>query len=170
MSVRELRTAIKTLLKGLELTEQDLVEYNHLIPQQDKLNYQSESLDLLSVYFSDNNYIQDLNYEFRGKNKPTDVLSFPSQPEFINDTLLGDIIISVDQAFLQAKEFGNTKKNELIRLLAHGILHLKGYEHEKVSKSIEKLMFLTQDRIIKYYQDSQKKLSKNRQKNRQKNY
>lgn len=81
-----------------------------------------------------------MNYSWRGKNKATDVLSFPQweKPELkrlakarsVPSWELGDVVISLDTAKKQAKEHGITVERELEILLVHGILHLLGYDHE----------------------------------------
>lgn len=86
--------------------------------------------------------MQEINFEHRKKDKPTDVLSFPQfTPAQIrgakrvsasDGSYLGDLVISSDTTRAQAKRFGVTLKEELIRLLVHGVLHLCGYDHEKV--------------------------------------
>jgi probable rRNA maturation factor len=77
--------------------------------------------------------IHALNRQYRGKDKPTDVLSFPLADE-IQPTLLGDVVISVDTAAHQAQRRHHSLSEELQILLIHGILHLLGYDHE-VSRS-----------------------------------
>ncbi len=81
-----------------------------------------------------------MNYSWRGKNKATDVLSFPQWEKFELKKLararqipaweLGDVVISLDTAKKQAKEHGVTVERELEILLVHGILHLLGFDHE----------------------------------------
>jgi probable rRNA maturation factor len=85
-----------------------------------------------SVAFISDRRMKDLNSFFRGKNSTTDVLSFPHQPdEFDNDeTNLGDIVISVEQAERQAKENKLTLESEIKQLILHGLLHLCGFDHE----------------------------------------
>ena len=90
----------------------------------------------ISVLFTDNGGIQELNREYRGVDAPTDVLSFPlATPEEMAsapaevEMLLGDVVISVDTARAQAREQGHPLKQEAALLLAHGILHLIGYDH-----------------------------------------
>jgi probable rRNA maturation factor len=73
--------------------------------------------------------LRQLNREFRGKNKPTDVLSFPGTPEFA-DQHAGDLAISLDTAARQAEEHGHTLRDEVRVLLLHGLLHLSGMDHE----------------------------------------
>lgn len=87
----------------------------------------------LSILFVDDKEIHALNREYRKKDKPTDVLSFPMREgEFggINPDLLGDVVISLDTAKRQAEEMGETLEEELNFLLTHGILHLLGFDHE----------------------------------------
>jgi len=69
---------------------------------------------------------RSLNRRWRGKDRPTDVLSFPLQ----EPGALGDVVISIDMARRQAREGGWSLAIELRRLLAHGILHCRGYGHD----------------------------------------
>jgi probable rRNA maturation factor len=71
--------------------------------------------------------IQKLNREYRGKNKITDVLSFPLD----HSPLLGDIFICVSRARAQAREIGHSFQRELQYLTVHGLYHLLGYDHEQ---------------------------------------
>lgn len=89
----------------------------------------------LSIVFCDNAYIQRLNRDFRKKDKPTDVLSFPQleqRSKYEPAYSLGDLVISVDKTASQAKERRHGFETELWKLLIHGLLHLLGYDHEKV--------------------------------------
>jgi probable rRNA maturation factor len=72
--------------------------------------------------------LKRLNKTFRGKNKPTDILSFPAPPEL--PELSGDLAISLDTAARQANEHGHTLAVEVKILLLHGLLHLAGEDHE----------------------------------------
>ena len=88
----------------------------------------------LSLVLCDDPFIHGLNRDHRGKDKPTDVLSFAQRegegadPE---DMLLGDIIISVETAGRQAHARGHGLDHELRVLVVHGILHLLGHDHEE---------------------------------------
>ena len=73
--------------------------------------------------------IKRLNRDFRGKNKPTDVLSFPA-PEEISEEHAGDLAISLDTAARQARSFGHSLSEEVRILMLHGLLHLNGMDHE----------------------------------------
>lgn len=79
----------------------------------------------LSILFTDDSGIKALNRQYLGKNRPTDVLSFSMD----DPAIIGDIVISVDRAKEQSKEFGVSLNEELARLLVHGLLHLLGYDH-----------------------------------------
>ena len=85
----------------------------------------------ISVYITNDEEIRELNKTYRGKDKPTDVLSFPLNETFDGYRILGDIVISQDTAERQAKELGHSLKEEVQRLLIHGLVHLLGYDHEK---------------------------------------
>jgi probable rRNA maturation factor len=79
--------------------------------------------------------IARLNREHRGNDCPTDVLSFPLEPEEHDpERLLGDIVISIDTARRQAAEYDAPLQNEIYRLLIHGILHLMGHDHEEAAE------------------------------------
>ena len=86
----------------------------------------------LSIALVGDKEMRPLNAEYRKKNKTTDVLSFPADnPATAKRVLLGDVIISVEQARRQAKERNHSLKREMVILLTHGILHLLGYDHER---------------------------------------
>lgn len=91
----------------------------------------------VSVSFIDNEQIRQLNAEFRNKDVPTDVLSFPLGENGIYDKnnetgayVLGDIVISVPKAIEQAKMYGHSLRREIGFLTVHSMLHLLGYDHE----------------------------------------
>ena len=110
-------------------------------------NLQLENVEV-SITLTDNDIIKSINKQWRGKDKPTDVLSFPQ-----GDTIgykyrvLGDVIISLPYAKNQAREIGHSYKAEIVRLLTHGILHLLGYDHE-TNEEDAKVMFNLQDKIF----------------------
>src|SRR5690349_4055414 len=75
--------------------------------------------------------MSQLNSQYRGKNYPTDILSFPAPPVFRETGLLGELIICLPTLRRQAKEFGHSELFELEVLTVHGVLHLLGLDHEK---------------------------------------
>ena len=84
----------------------------------------------LSVLITGDEEIRELNKTYRGKDRPTDVLSFPMGDRIDGKLILGDVVISLDTAQRQAKDLGHSLEDEVERLLAHGIIHLLGYDHE----------------------------------------
>ena len=84
----------------------------------------------LSVALVDDATVRTLNRTYRSIDKPTDVLSFTMQEE----RLLGDVIISVPTAARQAARAGRSVAEEVTMLLAHGLLHLLGYDHDTARK------------------------------------
>lgn len=89
----------------------------------------------LSITLTDDEHIHALNKKFRGIDRATDVLSFAfresDEPEVIGADfeILGDVIISLERAKVQAEEFGHSFRREVIFLEVHGLLHLLGYDH-----------------------------------------
>lgn len=82
----------------------------------------------IELILTDNSEIAEINREFRGIDKATDVLSFPSDP--FPGAPLGSIVISVDKVESVAKELGHSENDEFALLFIHGMLHLLGYDHE----------------------------------------
>jgi probable rRNA maturation factor len=80
--------------------------------------------------------VRTLNARYRGKDKPTDVLSFPGPG---GEAGLGDIVISVETAARNAKEYGRTLPQELDILALHGFLHVLGYDHETDDGTMDRL-------------------------------
>lgn len=116
----------------------------HLLPKFKKYAFNGK----LQLTLTDDAKIQWLNKEYRGFNKPTDVLSFSyfSDEAFPGDDVVGEIVISIDTAKRQAKEHKKTVREEIQFLFAHGFLHVFGYDHEEMAE--RKIMFDLQDQII----------------------
>lgn len=102
------------------------------------LRHVGREADELSILLTDDPFIRTLNATHRGKDKPTDVLAFPllsgeeegAAPPLPGQALLGDVVISLDTAERQARQRKHALIDEVAFLLAHGILHLLGYDHE----------------------------------------
>ena len=103
-----------------------------------------------NVILVDNNYIHELNKNYRKIDRETDVITFALEDnEEVNEEehrLLGDIYISVDKAKSQALEYGHSFKREICFLAVHGFLHLLGYDH--MNKHDEEIMFSKQEMIL----------------------
>jgi len=112
----------------------------------------------VSVTIVNNEEIQKINKEYRGKDYPTDVISFALEEDGEGEIeiigadmppVLGDIIISVDKAQEQSEEYGHSLMRELGFLTVHGFLHLLGYDH--MTEEEEKEMFTKQKEILNRY-------------------
>ena len=97
----------------------------------------------VSLMITDDETVRRLNAQYRGIDKPTDVLSFPSD----EDSFLGDIAISLPRTRTQAEEYGHSIVRETAFLTAHAMLHLFGYDHE--NEDDEKKMREKQRQIMK---------------------
>lgn len=87
----------------------------------------------ITVLLTTDSAIRRLNRQFRGKNKATDVLSFPTEegfPGLASEQIAGDLAISVPTALRQAIQQGHSLSTEIKVLILHGLLHLAGYDHE----------------------------------------
>ncbi len=101
----------------------------------------------VSLVFTDSETVRQLNRDYRGVDKPTDVLAFYMLPQRGVDssfalppdgvTRLGEVVISYPQAIEQAKEQGHSPERELALLIIHGILHLLNYDHEEPEEESE---------------------------------
>lgn len=89
----------------------------------------------VSVVLADDGFVQELNKNYRGKDKPTNVLSFPNDEE-----PLGDVILAYDTVAREALAQGKDFKDHAAHLIVHGILHLQGHDHEdeKQAETMEK--------------------------------
>ena len=90
----------------------------------------NNSKTLISISFSGDKKVKELNNSFRKKRSATNVLSFPSNYKFNNTLFLGDIIFSIETILKEAKRDNKSVENHLIHLFIHAVLHLLGYEHE----------------------------------------
>lgn len=123
-------------------TVKSLVDY---VIEREKLNN-----CMFNIIIVDNTYIHKLNKEYRGIDRPTDVISFALEDnkDFINYDfrILGDIYISIDKAREQAVSYEHSFLREISFLTVHGMLHLLGYDH--MVKEEEEIMFKKQDDIL----------------------
>ena len=107
----------------------------------------------LSIALVGDREMRPLNAKYRKKNQTTDVLSFFVEDQPVSGgKILGDVVISVEQARCQAKERGKTLKSEMATLLIHGILHLLGYDHEKSPRQA-RIMFAYERKLYAYLCD-----------------
>ncbi len=136
-------------------------ETNKEIKELEVLNnyikYVIEKLDLANCEFNiiivDNEKIHEINKEYRNVDRETDVISFAMEDNmdvhYDDFRLLGDIYISIDRVYSQAKEYGHSDLREICFLATHGILHLLGYDH--MEPDDEKKMFKLQNELLDGY-------------------
>ncbi|MBO5121307.1 MAG: rRNA maturation RNase YbeY [Bacilli bacterium] len=133
--IKELETVEKVLLSAIEKEKLEDVTFNLIIV--------------------DNEYIHELNKNYRGIDRETDVITFALEDE---DSIivpeeegrnLGDIYISIDKARSQAEEYGHGLLRELSFLAVHGFYHLLGFDH--MTPEEEKVMFAKQEEVLEEY-------------------
>ena len=133
--ISELETVEKVLLSAIKKEKLEDVSFNLIIV--------------------DNEYIHELNKNYRGIDRETDVITFALEDE---DSIivpeeegrnLGDIYISIDKARSQAEEYGHGLLRELSFLAVHGFYHLLGYDH--MNPEDEKIMFAKQEEVLEEY-------------------
>lgn len=94
----------------------------------------------LSLELIGSQRMRRLNREFRGKDRPTDVLAFPMrEAPHSRPDVIGDVVIAMPVAMAQARCYHHSLDEELIRLLVHGVLHLLGYDHERGEREARKM-------------------------------
>ena len=111
-----------------------------------------------SIVFVDDKTIQDINRDYRGKDRITDVISFAfednDKKSYNNIRILGEIYICIPQMERQAMEYGHSQKRELSFLTVHGLLHLLGYDH--MNTEDEKVMFSKQEMILDGFKETKR--------------
>jgi probable rRNA maturation factor len=147
MRLIEIFTEGSITLPYKELTE----ELFFTIAEKTFIETETDNISV-NLILTDDEYITSINSEYRGKDKPTDVISFAYRDDpfpIIDNPMeeLGDIYISLETASKQALEYEVTLVEEIKRLIIHGALHLLGYDHEK-SPEEEKRMNSLEEEIF----------------------
>lgn len=132
--IKELDTVEKVLMSAVEKEKLGNVEFN--------------------VIIVDNDYIHELNKNYRNIDRVTDVITFALEDdktmvEPTDERILGDIYISIDKAISQADEYNHSLLRELSFLAVHGFYHLLGYDH--MTKEEEIIMFTKQEEVLEAY-------------------
>lgn len=151
---------VEIIYEGYEETENLKVIANSIVREalsEEDLDYYVD----VDITFTNNENIQLINKEYRDKNVPTDVLSFPMlEPEELNDpkalelnkdyekdvVLLGDIIISLEKVEEQAKEYNHSFEREVAYMITHGMFHLLGYDH--LIESEKEIMRQKEEKVL----------------------
>ena len=136
-------------------------EYEEVIKKVLSQCFNEENLEnsnlWITVTLTTPRKIQEINNEYRGIDKATDVLSFPmfekdeldekiSRRDFENEDILGDIIVSVEKVKEQAIEYGHSFERELSYMIVHGFYHLMGYDH--IKEEDKKIMRPKEEKIL----------------------
>ncbi|MCB9219006.1 MAG: rRNA maturation RNase YbeY [Ignavibacteriales bacterium] len=138
------------MIKNLTITNSTKIKINkikiHNLVQilKSELNFKVESV---SINFLTEQQIIPINNEYLGHNFSTDIITFNYSGE--NYTLDGEIFISLDDALFNAKKYGNDLKNEILRLIIHGFLHLVGYDDKE--KNDRTKMKNIENRLVNKY-------------------
>lgn len=142
-------------MNELEMFNQTERKIPELEMVRDVLEYaiEKEKLDhvVFNVIIVDNDYIHELNKNYRHIDRETDVITFALEDEKDieepdGERILGDIYISIDKAISQAEEYGHSLLRELSFLAVHGFYHLLGYDHQ--TKAEEEVMFSKQEEVL----------------------
>ena len=138
-----------TVLENGKKHKLDVKEYKDVIK---KIFKTIDDNHIMNVIFVSKEKIQEINRDYRGLDKVTDVISFALHDNEDNFSLeeeeieLGDVFICIDRAIEQASEYGHSVEREVGFLSVHGYLHLCGYDH--MTECDEKIMFSRQDEIL----------------------
>ena len=129
------------------VNEEEIREYVQKVLEKE---YESEAPVYMSLLFTGNDEIQVINRDYRGKDQPTDVISFAYHETEDFDIgpydTLGDIVISMERVEEQAAEYNHSVKRELYYVLTHGLLHLLGYDH--IEEEDRKEMRIREEEIL----------------------
>ena len=129
------------------MDEEKINEFVDMILEHEELENTENTY--VSFLITTNDIIQNINSEYRGKDTPTDVISFAyNETENIGPfDILGDIIISAEKVTEQAKEYGHSTEREFYYVLCHGMLHLLGYDH--IDDEDKKVMREKEEELLK---------------------
>ena len=129
------------------MDEEKINEFVDMILEHEELENTENTY--VSFLITTNDVIQNINSEYRGKDTPTDVISFAyNETENIGPfDILGDIIISAEKVAEQAEEYGHSAEREFYYVLCHGMLHLLGYDH--IDDEDKKVMREKEEELLK---------------------
>lgn len=143
-------------MNEIEIFNETNEKINELAIIKPLMEYAAEKEEVKNSIFNviivDNKCIHKMNLEYRGMDRPTDVISFALEDDKTciqfegEPRVLGDIYISIEKAQAQAEEYGHSLKRELCFLAVHGFLHLLGYDH--MDAEDETVMFARQELIL----------------------
>lgn len=134
-------------------------DYSYLNKIIDKtLEMEKVKSSNFAIVFIDDEHMHELNKNYRGIDRTTDVLSFAFEDNnkiCYNIRQLGEIYVSIPKMKAQAKEYGHSQKRELAFLVVHGLLHLLGYDHT-LGVEEEKVMFEKQELVLNEFEETRR--------------
>ncbi len=131
--------------------EEKITKFTDYIVKDEYRKEYAENEYYLSLTITTNDGIQEINNIYRGKDMPTDVISFAyNETENVGPVnVLGDIIISIDRVKEQAEDYGHSVEREFYYVLCHGMLHLLGYDH--IDEEDKKIMRKREEEILNVF-------------------
>lgn len=131
--------------------EEKITKFTDYIVKDEYGKEYTENEYYLSLTITTNDGIQEINNIYRGKDMPTDVISFAyNETENVGPVnVLGDIIISIDRVKEQAEDYGHSVEREFYYVLCHGMLHLLGYDH--IDEEDKKIMRKREEEILNVF-------------------
>ena len=131
--------------------EEKITKFTDYIVKDEYGKEYAENEYYLSLTITTNDGIQEINNIYRGKDMPTDVISFAyNETENVGPVnVLGDIIISIDRVKEQAEDYGHSVEREFYYVLCHGMLHLLGYDH--IEEEDKKIMRKIEEEILNVF-------------------
>ena len=146
----------RTSIQFIEIEESKKAEDAVRLAVEVTLKHEGAEERFLSIVLTNDEVIHEYNRNFRSVDRPTDVLSFPSDEGdgllTPPDGFLGDIMISVPRAKEQGTALGHSTEREILFLTVHGVLHLLGYDHMRQEDEME--MFQVQREIVNSIENS----------------
>lgn len=146
----------RTSIQFIEIEESKKAEDAVRLAVEATLKHEGAEERFLSIVLTNDEVIHEYNRNFRSVDRPTDVLSFPSDEGdgllTPPDGFLGDIMISVPRAKEQGTALGHSTEREILFLTVHGVLHLLGYDHMRQEDEME--MFQVQREIVNSIENS----------------
>ena len=143
-----------------EIIDEYGYEYPDVLKRVIDLTLKEEQVSdaVFSIIFVTNEKIHDINLQYRGIDRETDVISFAyednQKSRDLDIRILGEIFISIDKMKEQASLYGHSETRELCFLTVHGLLHLLGYDHQVLEE--EKIMFGKQEGILNEFEETKR--------------
>ena len=150
-------------MNNYEIVDEFGYDYPKVLPRVLDKALEIEKVDngIFTIIFVDEKKIQELNREYRGIDRVTDVISFAYNDSGSFDqngfNVLGEIFVCIPRMREQAKEYGHSETREICFLCVHGLLHLLGYDHQ--TEEEEKIMFGRQEDVLNEFNETKRQMT-----------